>query len=49
MVFLRLANTKILEFISEYELFDVVVEFTYYDIPVGRNREPLLIWEIRNY
>lgn len=44
-----LVNTGILDLIAKNELFGVVVEFTYYDIPVGINKEPLLIWEIRNY
>lgn len=44
-----LVNSGILDLMATYELFDVVVEFTYYDIPVGRNKEKLLIWEVRDY
>ena len=44
-----LVNTGILDLITKHELFDVVLEFTYYNVPVGRNKEKLLIWEIRNY
>lgn len=40
---------KIIDYIFEHELFDVIVEFTIYDVPVGINHENLLIWELRNY
>ena len=44
-----LVNSKILDLIVTNGLFDVFLEFTYYDIPVGINKEKLLIWEIRDY
>jgi len=40
---------QIIDYIFEHELFDVIVEFTSYSIPVGINHEKLLIWELRNY
>jgi hypothetical protein len=44
-----LVCSGILDTLANYELFDVIVEFTYYSVSVGRNKEPLIIWEIRNY
>lgn len=38
---------EILEYIIDNNLFDLVVEFTVYDIPVGRNNQNVLISEIR--
>ena len=40
---------KLLDYICINELFDVVVEFSMYDVPVGVNQENLLIWELRSY
>lgn len=37
----------ILNYLFKYELFDVIVEFTIFDIPVGRNQEYVIIWELR--
>lgn len=39
----------VLNYIYTHELFDCVVEFGYYDIPVGVKRENIIIWELRNY
>ena len=40
---------NIYSFLVEENLFDVIVEFTIYDIEVGQNHEKLVIQEIRNY
>lgn len=40
---------QVLNYIITHELFNVYVEFTYFDIPLGINKENLLIWELRNY
>lgn len=49
----KLPNIRGLTFVVDYiclhELFDVVVEFSLYDTPVGVNREKIVIWELRNY
>lgn len=39
----------VIDYLFIHELFDVVVEFTLYNIPVGIHGEPILIWELRNY
>jgi len=44
-----LVNSGIIDLIYEKGLFNCVVEFTYYNTPVGRNKEQLLIWEVRSY
>lgn len=41
--------TKILDYIIEHNLIGMVVEFSYYDIPVGVNNENIIIWELRHY
>jgi hypothetical protein len=38
-----------IDYIFIHELFHVVVEFSLFDIPVGRNKENIIIWELRNY
>lgn len=40
---------KVIDYICCNELFDVIVEFSMYDVPVGVNQENLLIWELRSY
>lgn len=40
---------KVIDYICCHELFNVIVEFSMYDVPVGVNQENLIIWEIRNY
>jgi hypothetical protein len=40
---------KVIDYIACNELFDVIVEFSMYDVPVGVNQENLLIWELRSY
>lgn len=39
----------VIDYIFKYELFDMVVEFSLYDMPVGINKENIIIWELRNY
>lgn len=39
--------SKLMRYISEHELYDVIVEFAVYDIKVGKNRENVLISELR--
>ncbi len=40
---------KIMDYIFINYIFNVVVEFSLYDVPVGINKENVLIWELRNY
>lgn len=40
---------EIIDYYVTYELFNFVLEFTLYDIPVGINKENILVWEIRDY
>lgn len=40
---------QIMNYIFKHELFDMIVEFTIYSRPVGKNNENLIIWELRNY
>lgn len=40
---------QILDYIIVNQLFDVIVEFTLYDVPVGVKKENIIIWELRNY
>jgi hypothetical protein len=40
---------QVLDYIFSHELFGIVVEFSLYDIPVGVNKENIIIWELRNY
>lgn len=39
----------IIAYICQHELFDVIVEFSLYEIPIGMYNEPIIIWELRNY
>lgn len=39
--------SKLMRYISEHELYDVIVEFAVYDIKVGLNKENVLISELR--
>ena len=41
--------TLILDYVIMHELFNVIVEFSLYDIKVGINKENIIIWELRNY
>lgn len=41
--------TTVLDYIIEHELIDVIVEFTLFNEPVGLHRQPIIIWELRNY
>lgn len=41
--------TRIIDYIITHKLFEVIVEFSLFDIPVGVNKENILIWELRNY
>jgi len=41
---------KIIDYIYKHELFDVIIEFGVFDIPVGINKECVVIYELRtNY
>jgi len=39
----------IVDYCCKYTLIGCVVEFGFYKVPVGVNREKILIWELRNY
>ncbi len=39
--------SKLMRYISDHELYDVIVEFAVYDIKVGKNKENVLISELR--
>lgn len=39
----------IIDYICREGLVGMVVEFSLYDVPVGMNKEKLIIWELRNY
>ncbi len=39
--------SKLMRYISEHELYDVIVEFAVYDMKVGKNKENVLISELR--
>lgn len=40
----------IIEYIFKHNLFNVIIEFCTFDIPVGINREKIIIYEVRtNY
>jgi len=41
--------SQVIDYISSHELIGMVVEFTLFEIPVGINKENILIWELRNY
>ena len=40
--------SKIISYITEHELYDVIVEFVVYDRPVGINKEKVAIYELRS-
>lgn len=40
--------SKLMSYISQYELYDVVVEFVVYDCRVGKNKENVVIFELRS-
>lgn len=39
--------SKLLRYISDHELYDVIIEFAVYDIKVGKNKDNVLISELR--
>ncbi len=39
--------SKIMKYISEHELYNIIIEFSVYDCKIGINRENVLISEIR--
>ena len=39
--------SKLMRYISEHELYDVIIEFAVYDMKVGVNKENVLISELR--
>lgn len=39
--------SKLMRYISDHELYDVIVEFGVYDMKVGKNKENVLISELR--
>lgn len=40
----------IIDYVFKYNLFDVIVEFTVFDNKIGKNKENVIIWELRtNY
>lgn len=39
----------VIDYVFINKLFDVIVEFSLYDIPVGVNKQNIIIWELRNY
>ena len=41
--------SKVIDYVSRHNLIGMVVEFSLYEIPVGINRENIIIWELRNY
>ncbi|MBE7075957.1 MAG: hypothetical protein E7375_02700 [Clostridiales bacterium] len=38
---------QVMDYIFQYNLFDVIVEFSSFDIPVGLNCENVIIYELR--
>lgn len=40
--------SKVMAYITEHELYNLVVEFTLYDCPVGVNKEKIAIFELRS-
>lgn len=40
--------TKLIRYITDHELYDVIVEFVVYDCPVGVNKEHVAIYELRS-
>lgn len=41
--------SNVIDYISANGLIGMVVEFSLFDIPVGINKENIIIWELRNY
>ena len=41
--------STVIDYISANGLIGMVVEFSLFDIPVGINKENIIIWELRNY
>jgi len=41
--------TEAIDFIVKHELFNIYVEISVFEIPVGIKRENIIIWELRNY
>jgi hypothetical protein len=39
----------VIDMIFKHDLFDIVVEYSFYSVPVGIHHSPLIIWELRNY
>jgi hypothetical protein len=39
----------LIDYYISHELFELVMEFGMYDIPVGVNKDNIIIWEIRSY
>ena len=40
---------EVVDYIISKELLGMVVEFSLFEIPVGVNKERIIIWELRNY
>jgi len=40
---------KIIDYIFKYELFDIIVEFCVFDIPLGIKNEYVIIFEVRTH
>lgn len=40
---------QIIDYISDKELINMIVEFSLFEINVGINNESIIIWELRNY
>jgi len=40
--------SKLIRYITDHELYDVIVEFVVYDCPVGVNKENIAIFELRS-
>jgi len=37
----------IIEYIINHNLQDIIVEFSVFNVPIGINKEPVIIWELR--
>ena len=42
-------SNKIIDYIYKHELFDIIVEFCVFDIPLGINNEYVIIYELRTH
>lgn len=40
---------KVINYIINHNLFNLVVEFSMFEVPVGINKENIIIWELRDY